>query len=402
MSIGWSRFEEHSRPMHPNQKLSGPLLLCLGVIGIVSLPSGGSGQDWWLEGGPVVRGGMTVKIGGSSYAQQSGLHDPAANGPLTAPVGIGSPGVYGDRIYDNGYVKLDPGTGNRMPPNDPNTTWNWGFTQAGQYNAGAQTLTFQKSGEPGYTSLTDRAVGGSDDLLGGGLQVRGGISLTKSTQWSLDLAAGFQGIWGASTHLSATPYREEVRQIKVTDVYDTSGIGAANFPAGGFQGTYLGPFDHPPVIPSPLLPNLPKSRSSQTSGPLSSAQDNVSLEVDPNLYQFSLGPQLGFAASSRVKLSLRPTVSVNVSDTEVTRNEVFAQSGGGVIGRWSNHGSEQNVLFGLGVSGGVDLDLGKGFYAGVFGGYEWVTQKVDLSSGPNTISYDPSGYVFGAVFGKRF
>jgi hypothetical protein len=236
--------------------------------------------------------------------------------------------------------------------------------------------------------------------------LRGGVGLTRSSKWSLDLGAGFQGVWGASSKLTATPYIENVRQITVKDTYDTSGIGGANFPANGFHGTYLGPFDNPPVIPSPILPNLPRSRASATSGALSSSQDNVSLEVQPNLYQFSLGPQLGYSVSSRVQLSLRPTVSLNSVDLDVPRSEVFVQTpaGGGtsVVNRWSNHASQLDVLLGLGITAGADVDLGKGFYAGVFGGYEWVTDKVNLTVGPNTVSFDGSGYVVGAVFGKRF
>lgn len=350
---------------------------------------------------------MTVKVGGSSYAQQLGLHDPSATGPLTSPGGIGTPTAYADRTYDNGYVKLDPGTGNATPPNDPNSTWNWGFNQPGQYNAAAQALTFQKQGPAGYTSLANGSIGGrDDDLLGGGLQLRGGVGLIKSAKWSLDIALGFQGIWGASSRITATPYREGVRQITVTDTYDTSGIGAANFPAGGFHGTYLGPFDNPPVIPSPTLPNLPQSRSTTESALLSTSQADVSFQVSPDLYQFSLGPQLGCEVSSSVKLSLRPTVSLNLVDAEVSRSEVFTQTpaGGGsaVIGHWSNHASSLDARFGLGVTGGVDLDLGAGFYAGLFGGYEWVPEKVNLSVGPGTVSFNGSGYVAGAVVGKRF
>jgi hypothetical protein len=362
-------------------------------------------QGWWLEGGPVVRGGMKASVSGSSYAQQLGLHDPLAAGPLAPPGGIGTTGSYADRTYDNGYVKLDPGTGNTTPPNDPNTTWNWGFNDPGQYNAGAQTLSFQKQGAPGYTSSTDRSVAGSEGMLGAGLQLRGGVGFWQSGRWTLDLAMGFQGIWGANATMTATPYRETVRQVTVSDRYDTSGIGAANFPATGFRGTYLGPFDSPPVIPSPVLPNLPASRNSSTAV-LSSSQDTVSLEAQQDLYEFSVGPQLGYSLGSRVKLSLRPTVSLDLLNVDVPRSEVFVQTPVGgpsvVVSRWSNQASQTTAVLGFGVTGGADLDLGKGFYAGLFGGYEWVAQQVNVSVGPNAVSFDGSGYVVGAVFGKRF
>ncbi len=93
-------------------------------------------------------------------------------------------------------------------------------------------------------------------------------------------------------------------------------------------------------------------------------------------------------------------------DAEVSRDEVFTQTTAGgastVMGRWSNHANSLNARFGLGVTAAADLDLGRGFYAGVFGGYEWMPDKVNLAVGPGTVSFDGSGYVAGAVIGKKF
>jgi hypothetical protein len=74
----------------------------------------------WFTIGPVLRGGMNVKVGGSSYAQTlPGIH--AVANPLGDPPGIGTPGLYADRTYDNGYVKKDSSEGGGI---EPNTTWN--------------------------------------------------------------------------------------------------------------------------------------------------------------------------------------------------------------------------------------------------------------------------------------
>src|SRR5215468_8747154 len=108
-----------------------------------------SSQRFWFGVGPAVRGGMRIRVEGSSYVQALGLHDPTANGPLTFPSGIGATNGYADRLYDNGYVKLDRGTGDPSAPN-PSGTWNWGFSDPGQYNANAQILKFQKASQPGY------------------------------------------------------------------------------------------------------------------------------------------------------------------------------------------------------------------------------------------------------------
>ena len=78
-------------------------------------------------------------------------------------------------------------------------------------------------------------------------------------------------------------------------------------------------------------------------------------------------------------------------------------SGGStLISRWSEQGGQCKVFLGFGAIGGADLDLGKGYYAGIFGGYEWAMEKANVAIGPNAVSLDSSGFVAGAQVGKRF
>ena len=381
-------------------------LRCFGLActGALFYPWAGWSQGWWIEAGPVFRGGMKVSAQGTSYTQMLGLHDPNATGPLSPPGGIGSLNAYGDRTYDNGYVKQDPGTGNPTSI-DPNTTWNWGFNNGAQYNAGAQTLSFQKQGAPGFNTLANGSPGGDGNYWAGGFQIVGGIPLLQPDVWTFDLTVGFQGIWGGKQSFSFSSYREDVRQMTVTDTYDVSGIGAGSFPAGGFHGTYLGPFDNPPVVPSPVIPNLPASRSTATSAALSTSYNSIGFNVDQSLYQFSLGPKIGLE-NRGVSVYLRPTVSLNIVDANVQRTEVFIQNlaagGSAVLGKWSDQAERQQIFFGLGAVGGANFDLGKGFYAGVFGGYEWVSESLKVTVGPNTLQLDASGWVAGLNVGKRF
>jgi hypothetical protein len=386
-------------------KLAGGPAFCSIILGFSLFPNTGRSQDWWVAAGPVFRPGLRVSVGGTSYVQALGLHDPLASGSLSSPGGIGDLNSYADRSYDNGYVKRDPGTG--YPTTiDPNTTWNWGFNDPGQYNAGARTLTFQKTGAAGYASAPSGSAQASEDTLGVGLQLLGGFPLKEGKKWSLELCLGFQAIWGSDDSLSTSAYRESVRQIKVTDTYDVSGIPAARFPAGGFHGTYLGPFDSPPVIPSPVIPNLPKSRSSSAGTVLSSSYNSIAFNLDQNLFQIAVGPRLNWAATRRISANLRPTVSLNVVGLDAQRTERFIQDQTGTAGRvlrsWSDQSTQYDVLLGLGVTGGIDLDLGKGFFAGIFGGYEWVIDEAKASVGPSTVALDCSGFVAGALLGKRF
>ena len=69
------------------------------VIGAGLLPLASHAGDWWIMGGPALRGGMDVKITGSSYAQMQGLNTDAG-------IGIGNAGAYGDRICERQLDRL--------------------------------------------------------------------------------------------------------------------------------------------------------------------------------------------------------------------------------------------------------------------------------------------------------
>lgn len=74
--------------------------------------------------------------------QTLGFH--AAPLPLTEPPGVGNPGAHSDRIYDDGYVKLDEGTLNPDAVGGLGNTWNWAYNDSGQFNSAANTLSFRK------------------------------------------------------------------------------------------------------------------------------------------------------------------------------------------------------------------------------------------------------------------
>jgi hypothetical protein len=325
---------------------------------------------------------MRLSTSGSSYAR---INDPLAAGAPIPPAGVGQTGVYADRLYDNGYVKMDPGTGNPATL-DPNTTWNWGFDNPAQYDSEAQQLSFQKS-----FAMPDSAAAEAKDVLGAGLQALVGARIAEVKDCTIDLCFGFQGIWGAEEDLKYSDYG------LLRDRYSTAAIGSS-FPASGFQGTYLGPFDTPPVIPSPVLGNLPGTRAVD--------YNQVALEVSPSVYQFSFGPKVTFLEDRGVKLHVRPTVSANLIHVEARRSETIPQSanGGGSVSyvTRTDEASDLKVLVGLGAVGGADIDLGNGFFVGLFGGYEWIPERVELAVGPSTVKADASGWVAGITLGLRF
>jgi hypothetical protein len=354
--------------------------------------------DAWIQVGPAYRGGMEADASGSSHTQNQGVH---AAGALRSPSGVGSTGSYADRNYDDGYVRRDPGTGNPASI-DPSVTWYWGYDNNSQYNSGADTLTFHKTGSQGYQEVLNTSISDDDKMDGYGAEIVGGMPLKRGSL-NIDLCLGLQGIFGAEATLGGTTYEEGIGRRDITDTYDVSGI---NMPGAGHRGTYDGPFDNPPVIPSPTIPNQPESRSSTIRDMQWSARNHIDMDVETDLYELWLGPRLAFQAGDRLALHVTPKVSATYVDACVDRTETFvatyADGSSATLNSWSDSGSESKFVLGAGVVAGAELEFENGMFAGIWGGYEWVSEDVDVQVGPNTVSVDASGYTAGAVIGYRF
>ena len=343
-------------------------------------------RDWWFAGGPVLRGGMDVKITGSSYAQIMALNTDAG-------IGIGDTKSYADRIYDNGYVKRDSSGGAGF---DPNTTWNWGYNNSSQYVPGS-SLSFVKAGIPRYSNLDNGGSVGENNMQGGGFQIMAGLPMAESGSWSVDLVIGFQGIWSDHT------YAENAGYVNITDTYNVSAIPAGSFPAPGHQGTFGGPFDSSASPPYSVIPNQPVSRAQTPAPPaMAGAQSRMSFDVNQGFYQINLGPQVGWKIGRQLKLNLRPTISMDVMDVSVDRSETFMLGNGFGLRTWKDSAEKCEVHLGLGINGGFDWQLGKGWFIGVTGGYDWVVNKLNVQVGPNNVAVDASGWQVGPLIGRRF
>lgn len=315
-----------------------------------SLESGGGERKLeggvWFSAGPVWRSGMDVSTSGGGN-----------------PASVGDAGSYADRTYDDGYVNQDPGTGNPASI-DPNTTWFWGYDNAGQYNAGADTLSFHRAGK------LDK------DMSGQGIELILGLPLTQKDSsekrsFGMDLCLGFQFI------------QADARSSDITDVYSTAGTDIAGNAPAPHRGTYDGPFDVPPAS-GVVIPNLPTQRIA------------TQLKVDTDIYELWLGPKLVVDAADWISFYVTPKLSMNYVDVDISRSSAFANAG------YSSGGGNGDFLFGAGAVGGVDIELAKGFFLNLWGGYEWVQDSVDTRLDGNTVSVNVSGYTAGASVGIRF
>lgn len=374
--------------------------LCLITFAAVVAPL--HAADFWWDLGPAVRGAMQFKVSGGSYVQRLGLH--AALAPLAEPASVGPRGAYADRVYDDGYVKLDEGTLNPDAIGGPGNTWNWAYNNGSQYAALNNTLSFRKQGDAGYTTLRDVPVAGETEATGAGVQVQAGWRVAQHDQWRVDLTLGFQGIWGACASLRLSSYLERISRYDITDTYE---VAATVDPDTGFPlpqtapGGYAGQYS----IPGPVITNVPATRTSARTD-LATAENALDFHFTTDLYTFTVAPRFSYAASEQIALHLTPKLGVSYLSLTADRDETFTQTATGgartSLGQWHDHQSETAWRFALGLTAGADWDLGDGYYAGIFGGYEWAVNDVRLAVGPNTVTFNGSGYVAGVVLGYRY
>lgn len=352
-----------------------------------------SAEGWWMRGGPVYRGGMDIEGSGSSYVQEQNVHA----GRVPVPVGVSS--AYGNRVYDDGYVRVDPGTGNSSSI-DPSVTWYWGYENAGQHDPGAGTLSFSKSMQ-GYVETRNSPFDDDDNGAAGGIELQVGRPLRRG-HVAIDACIGLQALWGGGS-LRARTYEESVGRATIIDTYDASAI---TMPDPGHQGTYAGPFDTPAVIPSPVIPNVPSSRSSAFRSTGSVVYNDIDMDVDTDLYALWIGSRFAVQPTEALSLGATPRVSLNYVDASVERDERFIlkQPDGATttLASWHDCASESEWLLGLGITTDAFLETERGLLLGASVGYDWMLGDVDVQVGPNKVSVDPSGYSVNAIVGWRF
>jgi hypothetical protein len=249
--------------------------------------------------------------------------------------------------YDDGYVLTDS-TGNFL-----GLTTYWGYDNASQYNAGADTIAFHNNTAPGIQSdeskpypgveLTyDRQFGGNENWHGIRYGLEGAINY---------LRISFQdnNAFGATV-------------TTVTSVYQLPGTTP---PAAPFQGT----FDGSPGGYS-LIGATPISTSTAViPGATLLAQD----KFDGNLWGLRLGPYVDFPVTDNLSLHLSAGLAVGLLYDQASWQESITVPGVGTT-TGSGNGSDFDVLWGgyisldasyqfdkhWGVEGGVQFeDLGK-------------------------------------------
>lgn len=354
---------------------------------VLASPPLSRAEGWWWSAGPVYRDGMSIDISGSSYVQEQMVH--AASVYDRGPDGAGAEDQFGDREYEGGFIRADPGT-----PTD-GLTWYWGYDDDAQYNAAAGTLSLAAGGGRRQTRAVtaDADMDVSEDASGGGVIVEAGRRLMdfgKGGSLQLDVVAGLASVWGISGEAEESTYAESYQGYRYSevDVYELEGVVP---PAAPYAGTYDGP--------GPVIPNLPSSRERDVARTASlEARNHINVDVDAALQQIQVGPRFSADVGEKVALHLQPFVTLNYVDIEIDRTETFVvtRSDGSQeeVSRWTDSQSESEWLFGAGVKAGCRVALSKKWFVDVSVYGDWM-DEAEADVGPSEVAVDLSG--FGAA-----
>ncbi|NLF94759.1 MAG: hypothetical protein GX564_12810 [Oligosphaeraceae bacterium] len=361
---------------------------------------------------PLYCPGLSLRLRGSSYAA-------AWSSSLTRAPVLTLPEIlsgYADRVFLNGYVRRDPGTGNPAAV-VPDSTWFWGYDQASQYNPQEQTLSMQKiswAQEQEFSlsglQCPERFSSHTDAALG--LELAGEYPLycRESCQLGLRLA------WMVIPDLD---FRQQLRnfaccrhsssrllEVQETYSYDVSGI---SLPPPGHAGTYLGPFDSPPTTPSPVIPNQPLNIDQTLTGnslPADSHTEYYRNQVRYDLHCVSQELQLGLTLSQamyadRLVLTVSPAAALQLLSLDAKRGETLYVDNRSAAA-WQDHKHLMRLLPGLIIAARLEYHFHPRWYLDGSAAFHWYPKEVEMTLGPGKITLQSSKIIFGLSLGYCF
>lgn len=201
-------------------------------------------------------------------------------------------------IYDDGYVRQDSESAN------DGLTGFWGYNNASQYNAAAQTL--QMSATSSYSTSSSSSESGQA-FPGFELAYGDNYWYWKHARVGWELGFGMLFISNISDNqpMAAT----------ATQSMYTFNTGNIVVPGAPYQGG--------PSGQGPLIPSSPFSTDSQTvSGTVTGTQN-----LDVNLYTIRLGPCFYWDVTDNIGVSLGAGPAIGIASGEYTFNENIIVNG---------------------------------------------------------------------------
>jgi len=206
-----------------------------------------------------------------------------------------SPSQWG--VFDDGFV-LNDNTGNAA-----GYTSNWGYNNASQYDAGAETLTFSRSTS---FSTTGSSTANSDPQFGLDLAYGGTIKRIGKTWVSWEVGFSLVPIKVSSDSTSDATFSQN------TYTFRTQGLLV---PLSPYQGSPAG---------GPLLAtNLAGTGQSTANGTLSASR-----EIETMLYNFRLGPHFHWDLNRHWSIEAMGGFALGLADGKYNYTETLSTGTG--------------------------------------------------------------------------
>jgi hypothetical protein len=379
--------------------------------------------EWFFEVGPLYRSSMDVSVCGGSQAANDGAS--AASSGTTGGMPSLSEGPLNDdgtaqilREFDDGYV----GPSGWEWANNDGVTQYFAYDEPGQYDADANTLTYQLTLGRESVSQTSTKTSTISELIawgerrktdGWGIMATIGHGWRKEKSWSLGGQLRLGWLSGIQADFRDHPaFRQSIdrstfettvwREDTLIYTYDT--LGNPAFP--------LAPYEmNDPSAVGPLIADTPSAiTQSPPMGGTSTRQidrfsdtavSSVDLGIKAQAFTLQLGPRIMWHSGKRISLLLQPALTVNLLDVDMHRTETFRHPSGTVLSSWYDKSDKQAWRMGAGVQAGVQVALSELWNLTASGGYEWV-DKYSLSTNLDRVHVDLSGYQLELAVGRHF
>jgi hypothetical protein len=282
-------------------------------------------------------------------------------GGLAAVSNPGAPtGGAVDRTYDNGYNLVDV-TGNDHGPGFQNTTWNWGYQNAGALQG--NQLVFTSSSSPATASSKDN----SNDPQHG-VELGYGRELFQKGKWRFGMESGL-----GYSRLSIGDNRTLMGTVnQITDTYAVpTGVVV---PPAPYNGTFNGP--------GAVIGSAPGSRTTTVISQGATIVGKRS--IDANIYSLRIGPYAEVPLNDRFSLLFNGGLYLAIGDTRFKFQETVTLPGTGTEVH-SGSGSQTDFLIGGYVGGNVEYALSKDLALFVGAQFQGTGRPVNREQGKEAI-----------------
>jgi hypothetical protein len=358
-------------------------------------PDEGKG-GWRISIGPIWRRIESSRFWPGDHSDEYGIGNQARRGHSGGRADIGPADAVADREYDDGFVRMDPGTARDLD------TWYWGYENAAQHEGDQMVFTASDGISTRFRRTVSSTPGTSIDIddTGVGLMIAAYREFLVLQQVSLGLYLDLMGIRFSLDGSTSTYSENQVwshTAVSYEDRYDLLGVQP---PGAPYEGNYGYP-------PGPLLPNIPAQRLKHTEsrgGGSLNAYNTVLHDIDVELLTLSMGlraeTELGPVVLSG---AAGPTLNLIAIDAEHSESLYVSRNGGEdqLGGQWHNGADETVLRAGAFVQAALGVVLTSDIVVDVFGRYDWVAD-VEGTVGPSQYDISLEGFSAGAQLAWRF